>query len=203
MLSSRILLAVSLVVGLASPSLSETWKIDSAHSSAQFSIKHMMISNVKGGFSKVSGTVTYDPKDPKASKVDATIDVATVDTREAKRDDHLRSADFFDVAKYPTITFKSTKVVSASEGKLKVEGELTMHGVTKAVTLEVEGPSTPIKDPKGNEKVGASATATINRKDFDIIWNKAMDNGGVMLSEQVPVTIDVELSKQPKVAEAK
>ncbi len=195
MLRSRILFAVSLVIGLASPSLAETWKIDSAHSSAAFSVKHMMISNVKGGFSKVSGTVTYDPKEPKASKVEATIEVATVDTREPKRDEHLRSADFFDVAKYPTITFKSTKVLSASKDKLKVEGDLTIHGVTKPVTLEVEGPSSPIKDPKGNEKVGASATATINRKDFGIIWNKAMDNGGVMLGEEVPVSIDVELSK--------
>ena len=196
MLRSRILFAVSLVIGLASP-FSQTWKIDSAHSSAAFSVKHMMISNVKGGFSKVSGTVTYDPKKPKASKVEATIKVATVDTREPKRDEHLRSADFFDVAKYPTITFKSTKVLSASKDKLKVEGDLTIHGVTKPVTLEVEGPSSPIKDPKGNEKVGASATATINRKDFGIIWNKAMDNGGVMLGEEVPVSIDVELSKEP------
>ncbi|HEY9719493.1 MAG TPA: YceI family protein [Trichormus sp.] len=179
----------------------ESWKIDPMHSAAQFAVKHMMISTVRGQFSKVSGTVDYDPKHPKDAKVEATIDVGSVDTREPKRDDHLRSADFFDTQKFPTMTFKSTRVIEATPGKLKLAGDLTLHGVTKEVTLDVDGPSAPITDQHGGTKIGASATTTINRKDFGVSWNKALDNGGMMLGEDVPITIDVELVKAAKVAE--
>jgi polyisoprenoid-binding protein YceI len=200
---AQLFFAASLALTIASPSFADTWKFDPAHSDASFSVRHLMISNVKGEFSKVSGIVDYDPKQPENAKVEATIDVTTVDTREPKRDDHLRSADFFDVQKYPTMTFKSTKVVPAGKEKLKVTGDLTMHGVTKEVVLDVAGPSATIKDNHGNEKSGVSASTTINRKDFGMTWNKAMDNGGVMLGDEIPITIEVEMSKQPKVAEAK
>lgn len=196
-----LLIASILVLTSAQAAPAESWKIDPAHSAAEFSIKHMMISTVRGQFSKVSGTIDYDPKNPKDAKVEAVIDVASVDTREPKRDDHLRSADFFDTQKFPTMTFKSTRVIEATSGKLKLAGDLTLHGVTKEVTLDVDGPSAPITDPRGNTKIGASATATINRKDFGVSWNKAMDNGGMMLGEDVPITIDVELVKAAKVAE--
>lgn len=178
------------------PAAAAVWKIDTAHSDASFSVRHMMISNVKGHFSKVTGTVDYDGKDLKNLKIDAQIDVASVDTGDKGRDEHLKGADFFDAAKYPTITFKSTKVKSSSKGKFSVTGELTMHGVTKEVTLAVEGPAPEIKDQKGGIKTGASATAKINRKDFGLTWNKAMDGGGVMIGEEIPVTIEVEAAKQ-------
>jgi polyisoprenoid-binding protein YceI len=200
---SNLLLAGLLAIGCALPSYADAYKIDPAHSSANFSVKHLMISNVSGQFSKVNGTVEYDPKNPKAAKVEATIDVSTVDTHEPKRDDHLKSPEFFDTAKFPTMTFKSTKVLSAAKGHLKLAGDLTIHGVTKEVTLNVDGPSDSIKDPKGKERRGASATTTIDRKEFGLTWNKAMDNGGVMIGEQIPITIDVEMMQEPKVAEAK
>lgn len=190
--------SVALSVLLMSPAFAATYKIDPAHSGAQFSIRHMMVSNVRGQFSKVNGTVEYDPKNPKASKVDASIDVATVDTRESSRDEHLKGPDFFDVSKYPTMTFKSKKVVSATKGKMKVLGDLTLHGVTKEVVLNVDGPSAPIKDQKGTERTGASATATINRKDFGITYNKNLDGGGIALGEEVPITLEVELAKETK-----
>ena len=172
------------------------YKIDTAHSSAQFSVVHMMISKVNGEFQKVSGTVYFDPNKPESDKIDAVVDMTTVSTREEKRDGHLKSPDFFDVAKYPTMTFKSTSA-SKQGGKLMVMGDLTLHGVTKPVTLEVEGPSAEVKDPMGNIKVGASASATINRKDFGLTWNKAMDGGGVMVSDEVKINIDVELARKP------
>jgi len=172
------------------------WKIDTPHSDASFSIRHLMISNVKGHFPKVTGTIDYDGKDIKGLKIDAQIEVASIDTGDKNRDEHLKSVDFFDAAKYPTITFKSTKVKSAGKGKFEVTGDLTMHGVTKPVTLEVEGPAAEIKDQKGGIKTGASATTKINRKDFGVSWNKGMDGGGTMLGEVVPVTIEVEAAKQ-------
>jgi len=203
MARSYLFVASILVLTSAQAATAESWKIDPVHSAAQFAVKHMMISTVRGQFSKVSGTVDYDPKNPKAAKVDATIDVSSVDTHEPKRDAHLRSADFFDTDKFPSMTFKSTRVLEAKAGKLKLAGDLTLHGVTREVTLNVDGPSAPITDPGGSTKVGASATATINRKDFGVSWNKTMDGGGVMLGEEVPITIDVELVKNPKVADNK
>jgi polyisoprenoid-binding protein YceI len=195
-------LAALLALGTGVPSYASDWKIDPAHSTASFSVRHMMISNVNGQFSKVTGTVEYDAKSPKNTKIDATIDATTVNTNESSRDKHLKGPDFFDVEKFPTMTFKSKKIVSASKGKMKVLGDLTLHGVTKEVTLNVVGPSAEIKDPRGQIRIGAAASAVINRKDFGITYNKTLDNGGVAVGEQVPITIDIELSKQAKVADA-
>jgi polyisoprenoid-binding protein YceI len=169
----------------------EAYTIDPAHSSAQFSVRHMMISNVKGEFSKVSGTVVYDPANLAASRVEAVIDASSLNTRVEQRDKHLKSADFFDVEKYPTLTFRSKQITKAS-GKLLVKGDLTMHGVTREVTLEVEGPSAVMKDPMGNLRLGASATTTINRKDWGLTWNKALEGGGVLVGEDIAITLDIE-----------
>ena len=152
------------------------WKIDSAHTNADFSVRHLMISNVKGHFSKVSGNVDYDGKDLKSLKIDAAIEVASVETGEKGRDEHLKGADFFDAAKFPTMTFKSKKVKSAGKGKFTVTGDLTIKGVTKEVTLDVEGPTEQIKDMQGGTRVGASATTKINRKDGDAEHSQAIDN---------------------------
>jgi polyisoprenoid-binding protein YceI len=191
-------------VVLAAPSLAfgAEYVIDSGHSSAQFSVKHLMVSNVRGEFAKVTGSVNYDEKNVGKSSVEATIDVTTINTREPKRDEHLRSPDFFDTEKYPTITFKSTKVEKAGKG-LKVTGDLSLHGVTKPVVLAVEGLNQEVKDPWGNTKRGAVATTRINRKDFGLGWNKALEAGGVVVGDEVDITIDVELNKQQPAAEAK
>jgi polyisoprenoid-binding protein YceI len=168
-------------------SQAQTWKIDPAHSAAQFSVRHMGISTVRGQFEKVSGAVNYDPADVSKSSVDVTIDATTVNTRVEMRDKDLRSPNFLDVEKYPTITFKSKHTESAGEGKLKVTGDLTIHGVTKEVVLDVDGPTAPIKDPMGNSRMGASATTTINRKDFGV-------NGApTMVGDELQITLDVEM----------
>ncbi len=185
-------LSFAALVSTALPSLAETYTIDPQHSQAGFSIRHMMLSNVRGAFSKVSGTIDYDPAKPAASKVNATIDMDSVDTHDADRDKHLKTPDFFDVAKYPTMTFKSTKAVAKGKTGLTVTGDLTLHGVTKSVVLDVDGPTAELKDPKGSKR-GASATTKIHRKDFGITYNKALDNGGVALGEDVDVTLDVEM----------
>jgi polyisoprenoid-binding protein YceI len=179
---------------------SETWTIDTPHSNAQFSVRHMMISNVKGEFNKVTGTVDFDDKDITHSKVEATIDVTTINTREPKRDGHLKSPDFFDAEKYPTITFKSTSVAKGADGRLKVTGDLTMKGVTKQVVLDVDPLSAPIKDRGGNLHAGTSATTKINRKDFGINYNAVLETGGVMVGDEVSITIDVELVKRAATA---
>lgn len=170
-----------------------TWTIDGAHSAAQFSVRHLMVSNVKGEFTKTSGSVVWDGKNLSTAVVEATIDAASISTREPKRDAHLKSADFFDVATYPTLTFKSTKVEPAGQGKLRMAGNLTMHGVTKPVVFEVDGPTPAIKDPYGNQRVGASATATISRREFGMVWNAALEAGGVVVGDAVSITLDVEL----------
>jgi len=176
---------------------SEVWTIDTPHSSAQFSVRHMMISNVKGGFTKVTGTVDLDEKDFTQSKVEATIDATTIDTHEPKRDAHLKSADFFDVAKFPTITFKSTSVGRGPGGRLRVTGDLTMHGVTKEVVLLVEMLSAPVKDKSGTLHRGTSATTHVNRKEFGMNFNGVLDSGGVMVGDDVAITIDVEIYQKP------
>jgi len=187
----RILLTAIVSLALALPAAAETqsWNIDGAHSSAQFSVRHMGISTVRGAFTKVSGTVQYDPGDLAKTVIDATIETASVDTRVEMRDNDLRSPHFFDASKYPTLTFKSKKVAEAGPGKLKVTGDLTIHGVTKEVTLDVEGPSAPVKDPRGNLRVGASASTTINRKDFGV------DGAAGVVGDDVPITIDMELTR--------
>lgn len=171
-----------------------TYTIDNSHSSAQFSVRHMMMSNVRGEFSSVNGTLVYDPKNPSASKIEAVIDVNSINTREPKRDAHLKSADFFDVAKFPTLTFKSTQVWKEGAG-LKAKGSLTMHGVTREVVLNVEGPTAEAKDPWGNQRIGVSATTKLNRKDWGLVWNQALEAGGVLVGEEVQITIDVEAVK--------
>jgi polyisoprenoid-binding protein YceI len=171
------------------------YQIDSAHSSAQFTVRHMMISNVRGDFTKVSGTIAYDPADAANSTVEASIDAASIDTRDAQRDGHLKSADFFDVEKYPTLTFRS-KAIAADHGEWKVTGDLTIHGVTREAVLRVEGPTPEAKDPWGNARIGATATAKINRKDFGLTWNAALEAGGVLVGEEVKILIDLEAIRQ-------
>src|ERR1700685_1348631 len=160
-------LAVALLLALTA-SAQETWQLDPPHSSAQFSVRHLGVSTVRGAFTKVSGTVQYDAANPAKSSLQATIDATSVDTRVDARDNDLRSANYLDVKKYPTITFQSKRVEAAGAGKLKITGDLTIHGVTKEVVLDVDGPSAPMKDPWGNQRIGASATTKINRKDFGV-----------------------------------
>src|SRR5258707_14528321 len=172
-----------------------TWEIDPAHSSARFSIRHMMISNVQGEFGKVTGTVNWDEAEVTKSTVEATIDATTINTREPKRDGHLKSPDFFDVAKYPTITFKSTSVKKVGADRLAIKGELTMHGVTKPVTLDATY-TNEVKDPGGNTRRGASARTKLNRKDFGLKWNQTVEGGGVLVGDQVDIALDLELVKK-------
>jgi polyisoprenoid-binding protein YceI len=186
----RLLVFVLLVV--ARPGLASTWEIDPAHTSVQFSVRHLMISNVRGELRKVAGTVQADDQDPTRSVIEATIDPASIDTREAKRDEHLRSADFLDVEHYPTITFRSKKITKTADRRYKVVGDLTLHGVTREVTLDVDGPTPPMTDPRGNVRAGAQATTRIDRRDFGITWSKALDGGGVVVGNDLDVTIDVE-----------
>lgn len=175
--------------------MKQTYTIDPSHSSANFSIKHMMIAKVHGGFEKISGKLIFDPADPQSSSVEVSIDAASINTREAQRDTHLRSADFFDVEKYPALTFKSTRV-EGSGGELKVTGDLTIHGVTRTVTLDVEGPSEEMKDPWGNAKIGASASTKIKRKDFGLTWNAALEAGGFLVGDDVSISLDIQFVKQ-------
>jgi polyisoprenoid-binding protein YceI len=189
-------LALALALALPAAGSAATWEADVGHSTVQFAVRHLMISTVRGEFHTFAVRATGDPANPAGATVEATIDAKTIDTRHEKRDAHLRNADFLDVEKFPTITFKSTKIEKAGEGKAKVTGDLTLHGVTKPVVLDVEGPTAVIKDPWGNTKVGARATARINRKDFGIDWNKAMDGGGILVGEEIDITIDVEAQKK-------
>ncbi|WP_374033700.1 YceI family protein [Bdellovibrio bacteriovorus] len=171
------------------------WNIDPMHSSANFTIKHMMIAKVHGGFEKLSGSLSLDSADVTKSSIEAVIDASSINTREAQRDTHLKSADFFDVEKYPTLNFKSTKVEKDGDD-LKVTGNLTIHGVTKEVVLAVEGPTAEMKDPYGNIKIGISATTKIKRKDFGLTWNAALEAGGVLVGDDVSISLDVQFAKQ-------
>jgi polyisoprenoid-binding protein YceI len=192
MIRIRLALAALIVFALPAAAQVGTWQLDPYHSAAQFAVRHGGISIVRGAFSKLSGTVQYDPANPSKMVIDATIDANTVDTRVEPRDNDLRSANFFDVAKFPTLTFKSKHVEAAGPGKLKVTGDLTIHGVTKEVVLMVEGPNGPTKDPKGNQHMGATATTQISRKDFGV--NGAP--GGV--GDDVQIVIDVEMVQPAK-----
>ena len=190
------ILALSLALAAPAAALAQSsWNIDPNHSHAGFTVRHLVISNVQGQFQKVSGTLKLDEKDVTKSTVEAVIDTTTIDTRVPDRDKHLKSPDFLDVEKYPTITFKSTKVESAGQGKLKVTGDLTMHGVTKPVVLSVEGPTAEIKDPWGNARRGLSASGTINRRDFGLNWSKVVEAGPVV-GDEVKIDIEAELVKQ-------
>jgi polyisoprenoid-binding protein YceI len=176
-----------------------TWNIDPAHSVAEFKVKHMMIANVKGQFPKVSGVLIRDESDPVNDRVEATIEAASIHTRDEQRDAHLKSSDFFDVEKFPTLHFKSTGVnvvgEGVGEGELSVEGDLTIRGVTRKVRFAVEGPTPPTKDPWGNTRVAISASTKINRKDFGLTWNAALETGGILVGEEVTITLDAEFVK--------
>ena len=190
--------AIAITAIMAAPSFAHAsvWSVDNAHSNVAFKVRHMMVSNVKGDFEKFKGTVDLDEQDLTKTKVDVTIDAASINTSVANRDEHLKSADFFDVAKYPSITFVSQKTKKGRDGKLKMYGQLTMHGVTRDVVLDVEGLDKSYKDPWGNIKRGASATTTINRKDFGLAWNTALESGGVMVGDEVQIALEIELLKK-------
>ena len=197
----RAVIVASLAAALSLPAVAGagTWQVDPNHSSAQFAVRHLGLSTVRGAFTKVTGKADLDDKDVTKSSVEVTIDANSVDTRVPNRDNDLRSDHFFDVAKYPTITFKSKKVEQVAPGKLKITGDLTIHGTTKEVVLDVDGPTAPVKDPWGNQRIAASGTTKINRQDYGVKWNATMDNGGVVVGDDVDITIDVELV-QPKAA---
>jgi len=168
------------------------WNIDPTHSSAQFKVKHMMISNVKGEFTAITGSLKHDSENVANSYIEASIHAGTINTRDAQRDAHLKSPDFFHVEKHPTLAFKSTRISKKAEGELAVTGDLTIRGVTRPVTFVVEGPSAPAKDPWGNTRMGLSASTRINRKDFDLTWNAALETGGILVGDEVTITLDVE-----------
>lgn len=191
--------ASTLAAGVAHAS---EWTIDPSHTTAQFSVRHLMVTDVKGTFSKVSGTIDLNEKDPTKSVVDVVIDANSIDTRDAKRDEHLKSADFFDAANHPKITFKSTQIKKVGKDKYKVTGDLTMRGVTKPVTLDVVGPTPPIKNPWGMTVRGVNASGKLNRKDFGLNWNKALEAGGVLVGDDVKLFIDAELVEKPTPAAA-
>ena len=172
-----------------------TWNVDPAHSVAEFKVKHMMISNVKGTFSKVTGVLTHDESDVTKSKIESSIEVASIETRDAQRDGHLKSEDFFHAEKFPTITFKSSSIKKVGDGELAVEGDLTIRGITRKVVFAVEGPTPPAKDPWGNSRIAVSAVTKINRKDFGLTWNAALETGGILVGDEVTITLDVQFVK--------
>jgi polyisoprenoid-binding protein YceI len=180
----------------AAPGTVTTWNLDPAHSAAEFKVKHMMISNVKGKFSGLSGVLKLDETDYTHSVVEATIPVASISTGDDQRDGHLKSADFFDAEKFPVMTFKSTNIDSTGGGDYEVTGDLTIHGVTKSIILKVEDVSEPSKDPWGNHRIGLSGSARINRKDFGLTYNSVLETGGVLVGEEVTITLDIEFIRQ-------
>jgi len=194
----RQLILAAAVFCLVAPGLlhAAPWEFDPAHTGVHFKVRHLMISSVRGEFGKVSGKIVYDEGDVSKSAADIVIDAASINTRVAKRDEHLRSPEFLDVAKYPQITFLSKRVEKAGDGRLRMIGDLTIRGVTKEVVLTIEGPTPAIKDPSGNYRVGGQATAKIHRKDFGLVWNKVVE-AGVVVGDEVEITIDVEIYKKP------
>jgi polyisoprenoid-binding protein YceI len=172
------------------------YQIDAAHSGVTFKVRHLMIANVKGEFTKVSGTVNFDAANPAASSIDVTIDAASIHTREPKRDEHLRSADFLDVARFPTLTFKSKSVTPAGKDSYEVTGDLTIHGVTGQVAFTVDAVTPEAKDPWGGFRRGASAELQISRKDFGLTWNAALETGGFMIGDEIKINLEVELVRQ-------
>ncbi|HEY1806744.1 MAG TPA: YceI family protein [Terracidiphilus sp.] len=178
----------------STPAATSIWNIDPAHSAAEFKVKHMMIANVRGKFSGISGVLHRFEADHTKSDLEVSIDTTTVNTLDPQRDGHLKSADFLDVEKFPTMTFKSTHIEKKGDG-FAVTGDLTIHGVTRPVVLNVEEVSEPAKDPWGNTRIGLTATAKINRKDFGLTWNTALEAGGVLVGEDVNITLDVQFIK--------
>jgi polyisoprenoid-binding protein YceI len=198
----KYLLSSLLVPALLAQGAAATYKIDEAHSAVTFKVAHMAISKVSGRFDKFSGTIEYTPGDTKNWKTEAVIDAASVNTGVEARDKHLRAPDFFDAEKFPTITFRTLKVTNYKNMKGKLHGELTLHGVTRPVVLEVEG-SGPVKDPWGNERMAAVAKTTINRKDFGLGWNQVLETGGLLVGEKVEITLEIEAVKEKPAAPAK
>lgn len=190
------LLLVFFLTLLPTAVLSATWQIDPAHANVEFKVKHMMVANVKGVFAKLEGTIEADDADLAKAKVSVTIDTASIDTNNAKRDEHLRSPDFFDVAKFPTMTFASKRIVATGGSVSQVIGDLTIRDVTREVTLEVAELSAPVKDPWGNLRRGVTASAQINRKDFGLTWNKVLEAGGVAVGDEVKIALDIELIRK-------
>lgn len=191
MMRKNTILSLLLAAAAAPALVAQSYTIDGSHSKAHFTVRHMMVSNVRGEFSKMTGKIEYDEKKPEAIQISATIDVNSINTGEPKRDAHLKSPDFFDAARYSEITFRSKSARKTAHG-LAVTGDLTIHGVTKEVVLQVEGPAAEIRDPWGNLRRGATATTKINRKDFGLTWNAALETGGVVVGDEVSITIDVE-----------
>lgn len=198
---SIVLAALATAFGVSAFAQGTPWQIDPAHSSAQFAVRHLTISTVRGEFSKVTGVVNLDESDLTRSSVEVSIDTTTLNTREPARDADLRSARYFDVAHFPTMAFRSKRITAAGNGRLQMTGDLTIRGVTREATFDVEGPTPVIKDPWGNQRRGASATAKINRKDFGMVWNAALEGGGLVVGEEVAITIDVEFAKKAAPAE--
>jgi polyisoprenoid-binding protein YceI len=190
---SRFVLTLIAALTLAASAAAQagTWQIDPMHTSAQFSVRHLGVSTVRGAFTKVSGSATFDPANPGKTALDATIETASVDTRVEMRDNDLRSPNFLDVQKFPTLTFHAKQTKAAGAGKLQITGDLTIHGVTKEVVLDVDGPTAAIKDPWGNQRIGASASTKISRKDFGVSGLPAV------VGDELTITIDAELIQPP------
>jgi polyisoprenoid-binding protein YceI len=182
--------------------LKTTYKIDPAHSTAQFVVRHMMITNVRGGFSGVQGTIEYDPENPGNARVDVVIDASKINTLDEQRDAHLKSADFLHVEQHPTITFKSKKIAQAGDGEWKITGDLTVHGVTKEVVLNAEGPTAEGKDPYGNTRIGSSASTKIKRSDFGLTWNAALETGGILVGDDLRIELEVSAIRSESAAAA-
>lgn len=190
-------LAVFLSLAVCSlPAQSTSWRIDPNHSAAHFSVRHLMISTVRGEFTGINGMVQWDPRHPTQATVEATIDCATLNTGVAKRDEQMKGPDFFDIKKYPKMTFVSKKVQTAGKGRLKVLGDLTINATTRPVTLDIEGPSDPVKDAQGREKIGLTASTKFNRKEFGIVWNEVLETGGFAVADEVSIVLDIEMIRQ-------
>jgi polyisoprenoid-binding protein YceI len=195
---AAIIAGLAASIALPASAGTTTYQIDPRHSSAGFGVTHLMISTVRGEFHGVTGTVVVDDSDISKSTVNVSIDATSLDTREPDRDKHLKSEAFFDVAKYPTITFQSTKVERNNDGSLKITGDLTIRGITKTAVLTTTVPKSPIKDPWGLQRTAASASTRINRQDFGVAWNQKLDSGGVVVGDDVTITLDVEMIIPPQ-----
>jgi polyisoprenoid-binding protein YceI len=188
------LAAAAWLVAASAGAQTDIWNIDANHTSAQFAVRHMMVTMVRGSLGKVTGSVHWDGKDVRTVVADVAIDVAGLNSGVGRRDDHLRGADFFDVARHPTITFKSKRVAAGSNGRFQLAGDLTIRSTTREVTLDVEGPIAPVK-AGNNLRTGATAAAKIDRKDFGLLWNRAIEGGGITVGDEVTITIDIELTR--------
>jgi polyisoprenoid-binding protein YceI len=192
------ILAIALIFAARLPAQDATWRIDPNHSAAYFSVRHLMISTVRGEFTGITGTVHYDPKNLAGAGLEATIDCSTLHTGVAKRDEQMKGPDFFEVKRYPTMKFSSRNVQTVEAGKLRITGDLTINATTHQVVLDVDGPTAVVKDAQGREKVGLSAAAKINRKDFGIVWNEVLETGGFAVADEVSISLDIELIRGQK-----